>query len=66
MTDGLYGADELSELVSGDSVLDGAFECLRRIWSEPNALADRNLNDSEYRTRALEHHLNEQEPKLYD
>lgn len=66
MTDGLYGSAELAELVRGDSVLDGTFECLRRIWSKPDALADRNLNDSEYRTRALEHYLGEQEPKLYD
>lgn len=66
MTDGLYGSEELSELVRGESVLDGTFECLRRIWSKPDALADRNLNTSEYRTRALEHHLGEQEPKLYD
>lgn len=66
VTDGLYGPDELAELVRGDSILDGAFECLRRIWAAPDALADRNLNTSEYRTRSLEHHLATQEPKLYD
>lgn len=66
MSSGLYGVDELTELVTGESVLNGAFECLRRIWSRQNALAGQNLTDSEYRTRLLEHHLSTQEPKLYD
>ena len=65
VTDGLYGAAELSALVREESVLDGAFECLRRIWSHQDALASENLN-AEYRTRSLEHHLHRQEPKLYD
>jgi hypothetical protein len=65
VTDGLYGVAELSELVRGDSVLDGTFECLRRIWAEPDALADRNLAGSEYQTRLLEHHLGQQDSKLY-
>jgi len=66
MSEGLYGIDELSELVHGDSVLNGAFECLRRIWEGRDALKDRNLQTSEYRTRLLERHLDQQEPKLYD
>lgn len=66
MSEGLYGADELSMLVHGDSILDGTFKCLRRIWSRPDALVDRNLSGSEYRMRALEQHLGHQEPKLYD
>ncbi|RZH69256.1 hypothetical protein [Natrinema altunense] len=65
MSDELYGADELAALVRRESVLDGAFECLRRIWSQPDALADENLA-AEYKTRSLEHHLSDQEPKLYD
>ncbi len=66
MTDGLYGSEELAELLRGESVLDGTFECLRRIWSDPDALDDRNLNTAEYQTRSLERHLAAQEPKLYD
>lgn len=66
MSSGLYGADELGVLVRGDSVLDGTFECLRRIWSKPDALADRHLPRSEYQTRLLEQHLGRQDPKLYD
>jgi hypothetical protein len=66
MSSGLYGVDELTELVRSESVLDGAFECLRRIWSRPNALDGQTLTDSEYRTRLLEHHLSTQEPKLYN
>jgi len=66
MSDGLYGAAELAELIHGETVLDGTFECLRRIWSAPDALDDRNLPGSEYRMRLLEHHLERQEPKLYD
>jgi hypothetical protein len=65
VSDGLYGADELAELVRDESLLDGVFECLRRIWSEPDALANGNL-DAEYRTRSLEYHLSRQDPKLYD
>jgi len=66
VTNRLYSSDELVALVREDSILDGTFECLRRIWAEPNALTDRNLNTSEYQTRLLERHLAAQEPKLYD
>lgn len=66
MSDGLYGAGEFDALIESESVLDGAFECLRRIWAAPNALEDRNLADAEYRTRLLERHLASQDPKLYD
>jgi len=66
MSSGLYGAGELGVLVRGDSVLDGTFECLRRIWSKPDALVDRHLPRSEYQTRLLEQHLGRQDPKLYD
>ena len=57
MSSGLYGVDELTELVTERSVLDGTFECLRRIWSKPDALESQTLTDSKYRTRLLEHHL---------
>lgn len=65
MSDGLYGAAELGELVRAESVLDGVFECLRRFWSQPDALAEENLA-AEYKTRSLEYHLSHQETKLYD
>jgi hypothetical protein len=65
VSDGLYSAEELGQLVREDSILDGAFECLRRIWSQSDALADGNLT-AEYKTRSLEHVLSHQEPKLYD
>ena len=61
----LYGAAELESLVHADSVLDGAFECLDRIWSHPDALVQRRLSESEYRTRQLERHLSRQEPAMY-
>ena len=65
VSNGLYGVAELSALIREDSVLDGVFECFRRIWSRPDALANGNLS-AEYQTRSLEHHLSRQEPKLYD
>jgi hypothetical protein len=65
MSDQLYGIDEFDTLIYGESILDGAFECLREIWSQPDALGRENLA-AEYNTRLLEHHLTRQEPKLYD
>jgi hypothetical protein len=66
VTDGLYGPEELSELVHGESVLDGTFECLRRIWANPKALSDRYLAESEYKTRLLEFEVAKMYPELYD
>lgn len=66
MSDGLYGVNELEGLVHSEDVLDGVFECLRRIWSSDNALTQRRLSNSEYRTRLLERHIANQDPSLYD
>jgi hypothetical protein len=66
MSSGLYGSDEFEALLLGDDVLDGAFECLRRIWADPDALGDRRLTESEYQTRLLERELEKIYPPLYD
>jgi hypothetical protein len=66
MSEGFYGEKETEALIHGDSVLDGAFECLRRIWAHPDALDDRKLASSEYQTRVLEQHLSQQYSRLYD
>lgn len=65
MSSGLYGSDEIRTLVEGESVLDGAFECLRRIWDQPYAISDRQLGGSEYQTRLLEQQLAALAPELY-
>lgn len=65
MSSGLYGAEEVRSLVEEESVLDGAFDCLRRIWSQPDAISDRQLAGSEYRTRLLEQQLANLAPELY-
>jgi len=62
----LYGREELDALVIDEDVFAGVFECLERIWSPPEAVEDRNLAASEYRTRLLERELAEQYPPLYD
>ena len=65
-TETLYGREELDALVSEDDVFEGIFSCLERIWSPPKAIEDRNLANSEYRTRLLEYELTKQYPPLYD
>ncbi len=66
MSSDLYGTEEFEALLREDDVLDGAFECLRRIWDDPDAMGDRRLPDSEYKTRLLERELAKLYPSLYD
>lgn len=66
MSNELYGYEEFSSLLHEDRVLDGVFECLRRIWGDPKALSDRHLAESEYKTRLLEYELVKMYPELYD
>lgn len=66
MSDGLYGAAEFDTLLNEENVFDGVFECFRRIWGDSEALNDRNLTESEYQTRLLEHELTSLYPSLYD
>ena len=66
MSSGLYGRQEFETLLHEENVLDGAFECLRRIWEDPNALGDRRLTESEYQTRLLERELAKIYEPLYD
>jgi len=65
MSDGLYGAAEFDALLNEENVFDGVFECFRRIWGDPEALSDRNLTESEYQTRLLEHELTSLYSSLY-
>jgi len=62
----VFTASEVSEVVARENVFDGAFECLRRIWSDPNALEARQLSSSEYRTRQLERELGKLYSPLYE
>jgi len=66
MSSELYGSDEFEAFLHEEDVLDGAFECLRRIWEDPDALGDRRLTESEYQTRLLERELEKIYPPLYD
>ena len=67
MTDeALFGTAEILSVVESDAVLDGVFDCLERIWADPAAMAERELADSEYRTRQLERLLVSQGVDLYD
>lgn len=66
MSNGLYGYAEFDALLHEEDVFNGVFECLRRIWDDPEALGDRRLADSEYRTRLLERELAKLYPSLYD
>lgn len=66
MSSGVYGRKEFETLLHEDDVLDGAFECLRRIWANPDALGDRRLTESEYQTRLLERELEKIYPPMYD
>lgn len=66
MSKALFGQHEFESLVHGDSVFDGVFECLKRIWANDEAISNRELNRSEYRTRYLERELAKLHPPLYD
>lgn len=66
MSNELYGHAEFTSLLHEEQVLDGAFECLRRIWGDPKALSARNLAGSEYKTRLLEYEMVKMYPGLYD
>jgi hypothetical protein len=65
MSNELYGYEEFTSLLHEEQVLDGAFECLRRIWGNSNALSARDLAGSEYKTRLLEYELAKMYPALY-
>lgn len=64
MSEGLWSEREVDLLLNGD-VLDGAFECLRRIWQTPSALEGKNIGIHEHKTRKLEFELARQYPSLY-
>ncbi|MEZ3145757.1 hypothetical protein [Halobaculum sp. MBLA0143] len=64
--DALFDADGVASLIHSESVLDGVFDCLGRIWRPASATRERELGDSEYRTRQLEHLLADQGVDLYD
>ena len=66
MSNALYGSEEFGVLLSEENVFDGVFECLRRIWGNSDALGNRQLADSEYKTRLLERELAKLYPPLYD
>jgi hypothetical protein len=66
MSSELYGSEEFDALLHEENILDGAFECFRRIWADPDALGDRRLTESEYQTRLLERELEKIYPSLYD
>lgn len=65
MSEPLWGVREVEHLTEGD-LLDGAFECLRRIWQREDALDGKVVAGREYRTRLLEYELTRQYPGLYD
>ena len=62
----VFTGSEVDALVREDNLFDGVFECLRRIWSDAEALDARNLSNSEYRTRVLEQELKQLYPEFYD
>jgi len=66
VSNALYSDEEFESLLHEEDVFDGVFECLRRIWDNSEALGDRQLAESEYRTRLLEHELVKLYPSLYD
>lgn len=65
MNEPLWGVREVKYLTE-ETVLEGAFECLRRIWQREDALDGENIAGREYRTRLLEYELSRQYPGLYD
>ena len=66
MSNELYAQEEFDALLHEEDILDGVFECLRRIWGDTDALSDRHLAGSEYQTRLLEYELLKLYPDLYD
>jgi hypothetical protein len=66
MSNAVFTAGDVDELLTEENILDGAFECLRRIWADPEALDARELSNSEYRSRRLEQELIKLYPSLYD
>mgnify|MGYP000577922633 CR=1 FL=1 len=66
MSNDLFGTTEIDELLHDENIFDGVFESLRRIWADPNAMSDRDLPTSEYRTRLLERELAKLYPPLYE
>ena len=66
MSNELYAKEEFNALLREEDILDGVFECLRRIWGNEDALSDRNLAESEYQTRLLEYELVKLYPDIYD
>lgn len=66
MSSAVFTAADVEGLLTEENILNGAFECLRRIWADPNALVARKLSNSEYRSRRLERELSILYPALYD
>lgn len=66
MSEALYTNNEVQSLIHEDNIFDGIFDCLRHIWDRTNAIAERHLADSEYRTRLLEKELHRFYPALYE
>lgn len=66
MSNGLYGSEEFTSLLTEENIFDGVFECFRRIWGNENALGNRQLAKSEYQTRLLERELASLYSPLYD
>lgn len=62
----VFAANEVDALVTEENLFDGVFECLRRIWGTSDALAARELSNSEYRTRQLERELGRLYPSFYE
>lgn len=66
MSEELYSHSELEALVTEGDPLVGAVACLRRLWSDPDALDKRRLEKLEFRSRLFERVLHSQYPELYD
>lgn len=66
MSEALYNSEQLAGLVQEENVFDGVFECLHGIWGNEDAMSDRELAQSEYRTRLLEQQLSRFYPALYE
>lgn len=66
MSEELYGHAELEALITDSDLLAGAVACLRRLWSDPQALDRRHLETLEFRSRLLEKVLHSQYPELYE
>lgn len=66
MSKALYASNEIRSLVHEENVFDGVYDCLAHIWDNNDALAERHIANSEYRTRLLEKELHRFYPPLYD